>query len=387
MRFQWNPAGTTLYVEAIVNEVRNIWRVKVDPKTLRWQAAEQMTVGGGADVGAALDGGGRRLVFTTERHVSRLWMYSLDAAGRRIIGEGTPLTPTDQRVGFSNLSPDGRSVAYAMTRPGSSRVDLWIVDIESGHRELFAQGVIWAAWSPDSKTIAYSLFRDEPDAGNDSRVRKPGQWALAVRQLSGAERLLSPWSHEWALLPTDWTRDGAAIVGSYLKPVSAAATLALWPSSTPSSMPARVLPAEPEASLWQARFSPNGRWLTFVIGRHTGAVGTELMVAPSGGAPAAHWRRIAADHIWADKPRWASDGRTLYFLSPHHTGRFDLWGVAFDPVQGRPVGSPFVITQFDKPDHTISSDTGNTEMGVGGRRVLLTMASVTGNIWILDNVE
>ena len=166
-RFQWNPTGTMLYVEAIVNEVRNIWRVKVDPHTLEWQSAEQMTVGGGADVGAALDRDGRRLVFTTERQVSRRWTYSLDAAGRRIIGEGTPLTPADQKVGFSDLSPDGRRVAYAMTRPGSSRVDLWTIDIESGDRELFARGVVFAAWSPDSKAIAYSLFRGEPVPGQD----------------------------------------------------------------------------------------------------------------------------------------------------------------------------------------------------------------------------
>jgi hypothetical protein len=82
-----------------------------------------------------------------------------------------------------------------------------------------------------------------------------------------------------------------------------------------------------------------------------------------------------------------TDGRTLYFLSRHHTGRFDLWGIAFDPAQGGPVSTPFVITQFDKPEHMISSDIGNVEMGIGGRRVLLTMASVTGNIWMLDNVD
>jgi eukaryotic-like serine/threonine-protein kinase len=34
VRFVWNATGTALYVEAVVNEVRNIWKVTVDPKTL-----------------------------------------------------------------------------------------------------------------------------------------------------------------------------------------------------------------------------------------------------------------------------------------------------------------------------------------------------------------
>ena len=49
MRFQWNPLGTALFVEAIVNEVQSVWRVDVQPKTLRWIAAERLTTGLGAD--------------------------------------------------------------------------------------------------------------------------------------------------------------------------------------------------------------------------------------------------------------------------------------------------------------------------------------------------
>ena len=31
-RFQWNATGTAIYLEAILNEVRNVWRVRVDPQ-------------------------------------------------------------------------------------------------------------------------------------------------------------------------------------------------------------------------------------------------------------------------------------------------------------------------------------------------------------------
>ena len=51
------------------------------------------------------------------------------------------------------------------------------------------------------------------------------------------------------------------------------------------------------------------------------------MVASAGGAPSAEWRRIAVNHVFPDKPRWAPDGRTLYFLSRHPGQFFNLWGV------------------------------------------------------------
>jgi dipeptidyl aminopeptidase/acylaminoacyl peptidase len=377
VRFQWNSKGTALYVEAIVNEMRNIWRVQVEPTTLAWQSADKLTASTGADdEGAALSRGGTRIVFTTARHVSRLWAFPIDAAAGRLTGDGTPLTPEEGGVTHSDLSPDGSRVAYVLKRPGSRRVDLWTRHIDSGERELLAHNVIAPRWSPDGKAIAYSLFRDDPEA-----------WVLAVRALSGPERLLSQWSGRSAFLPNDWTRDGAAILGEYYSPIPGAqATLALWPASQPSSNPQRILLAEANANLYQGHFSPDGRWLSVLMARR-GERGLELAVAPATGAPAAKWTRIAADHEWPDKPRWAPDGRTLYFLSRQNTSFFNLWAVRFDPQRGVPINQPFVLTHFDSPDRTISPEIANTDIGISAHRAVLTMATVTGNIWMLENVD
>jgi hypothetical protein len=48
---------------------------------------------------------------------------------------------------------------------------------------------------------------------------------------------------------------------------------------------------------------------------------------------------------------------------------------------GRTVGEPFVITRYDSPAHMISTNMGNTEIGISASRALLTFATVTGNIW------
>jgi hypothetical protein len=151
--------------------------------------------------------------------------------------------------------------------------------------------------------------------------------------------------------------------GEFLKPLNGGlAVLALWPTSNPdAAAPDRVLIAEPRASIWQGRISPNGRWLSFVVERQSAPGWLEMAVAPFDSLSSDHWIRIAPDHQWPDKPRWALDGR--------------------------PIGEPFAITKIDSPALIISSKIGFTEMLLEARRLVLTMQSNTGNIWMLGNVD
>jgi WD40-like Beta Propeller Repeat len=145
--------------------------------------------------------------------------------------------------------------------------------------------------------------------------------------------------------------------------------------------------ADPPASLFAARFSPNGRWMSFLVGRPD-ANEVELRVAPAGGAPAAKWRRIAADHMFTATPEWAPDGRRLYFLSRYSGTFYNLWGVRFDAEQGGPVGAPFMITRFNSASQMISPTTiGDIDVGISAGRALLTLATRTGSLWMLDNVD
>jgi hypothetical protein len=110
-------------------------------------------------------------------------------------------------------------------------------------------------------------------------------------------------------------------------------------------------------------------------------------VAPAGGAPAAKWIRIAADHMFTFTPEWAPDGRMLYFLSRHSGAFYNLWGVRFDAEKGVPVGAPFMITRFNSASQMISPATiGDIDTGISATRALLTLATRTGSIWMLDNV-
>lgn len=374
-RFQWNTTGTALYVEGIVNEVQNVWRIEVDPRSLRWMSAERLTTGAGADAHPAVSRDGTRLVFTTEQRASRLWVYPLDRATGLMTGPGVPLTSSEEgTVHGSDLAPDGSRVAYVLNRPGTMESEFWSVNLDGSGRELLAKNSTGGCWAPDGQTIAYNLFRADR-----------GEWALAVRTLGGPERLLSPWSDRFFMEPTSWTPDRSALLGSFSSPPAGTAALVTWPASNVSSKPQRVLFALPNASFWQGRLSPDGRWIAFVFQKN-GASAVELFVASAIGSDSRKWTRVAADHEWPDKPRWSRDQKKLYFISRRRADSpLEVWSVRFDPGHGV-AGEPSRVTRFDSPSEMISSDIRNMDLGIAPQSLVLTMETAAGNIWMLDTV-
>jgi hypothetical protein len=111
------------------------------------------------------------------------------------------------------------------------------------------------------------------------------------------------------------------------------------------------------------------------------------MVVPAGGGAREEWTAIAGEHEWTDKPRWAPDGRTIYFLSRHSSPFFNLWASRFDREHGKPVGEPFQLTNFDSPSLLIWPEIAGAANGISAHRAVLTMATVTGNIWMIENVD
>jgi Tol biopolymer transport system component len=381
LRFQWNSTGDTLIVEALLNVVRNVWRIEVDSKTLAWRAAERLTIGTGPDVAAAPSPDGKSIAYTGVQQTARLWSFPFDAGRGRITGEGSPITAIHTGVEESTMSPDGRLVAYFLRAPGASRWEMLLTEIETGRTEIFGTNALPGAWSFDSRTLAYNPSR--PD------LPPPGEWALAVRSVGGPERIIKRWSTTDVLLPSGWTPDGQFIVGSYLSPLyTGQAHVALWPAKDPSPPGSqRIIVSDPEQQLWQASLSPDGRWLTFLAQPREGLVSTTIFVVPAAGAPRAEWTRIVGGDHWVDKPRWAPDGRTLYFISSRGSSFYNLWGIRIDPERGVPRGEPFVITKFDSPGFILSPNVSGTEIGIAQHRAVLTMTTVTGSIWMLEDVD
>jgi WD40-like Beta Propeller Repeat len=187
---------------------------------------------------------------------------------------------------------------------------------------------------------------------------------VVTRQLGGAERPISRRLERDYFIPRYWTKDG-----QLLELYGTLRQVALWPTTRPdASEPDRVLASHPNGSLWQPSLSPNERWLSFLFQKAGRTDQIEMFVAPGDGGPPERWVRLAADHAWPDKPRWAPDGRILYFISKR-SSRFDLRALQFDPDRGVPVGQPFEVKAFDSPGLHISPHVERAEMDVSARHV------------------
>ena len=95
----------------------------------------------------------------------------------------------------------------------------------------------------------------------------------------------------------------------------------------------------------------------------------------------------SVDHKWSDKPQWGSDARTVSFLSKGQTSHLNLWAAQFDPERGKPIGEPFALTHFDSSKREISPYMDDSYSGMSPRHAVLQMMSVSGSVWMLENVE
>lgn len=388
--FQWSPQGNTLYIEVAKNQIWSLWKVPVEPATLQWLSAERLTTGAESARSPAISRDGKRIAFASLQTSNRALVFPFDPVAGRLEGEGHPVTDEDTTVLWPSLSRDGRSLLYSVQRTGTARVDAVTTNLETGETSVLAHNGNQPIESPDGARHVYWLSRrPEGTAHPPDKAAAPDELATALRDRSGAERLVSRWSGQVLMGATDWTREGDAVIGSYMQTSGMGPVpLVLWRlTGKIPEQPERLLLHAPGRRFWQPRYSPDWRWISFVAERIDKPDTSELGVIPADGAPAGRWTRIASDHEWPDKPRWAPDGRTLYFLSRKPAGYFNVWGVRMDPVRGRPVGEPFQVTSFNSPDLIVDPNVSSAEMDVRGRHLLLVMRKTTGNIWMLSNAD
>jgi WD40 repeat protein len=370
--FRWAPDAKALYVAGLSKGVQNLWRVPIDPQPLRVLGGpERLTTGLGIDSDPAVSPDGTRLAFVVRTQTLRLWSVPFDPRARVAVRDGQPVTPATARTASFDLSADGKRLAFVAYRPGKATAELWSRSLDDGRETLLVEApeIFAPRLSRDGAFVACRILRR----------RDPHDLGLAwISTRSGEERagprgVVNPW---------DWSPDGARFLHGCLPPEGIGA-LCTSPSDAPSTADARPMVADPDHLLWQGRFSPDGRWVSFTAeSRRSPGVSIVGVVAASGG----RWTPITEAAFWADKARWGPDGRTLYFISNRRGAFFDVWGIGFDPASGKPVGEAFRVTRYDDPGRTLTASA-LSELGVSPSRLVLPLTETTGSVWVLDGIQ
>jgi Tol biopolymer transport system component len=283
---------------------------------------------------------------------------------------------------FPNLSRDGRHVAFSVLRAGIW--NLWEKSLVDGREvPIIADEYDRAGpqWSPDGTQLVYSRQKSSGATPDQMMI-----WSSQTHSeeplttLSETQRYAYDWSPDGASLLVSQKDDGASLLvsqkeGVWLLPVAAAPH---------AETAARKIISDPKYDLYQPHFSPDGRWIVFGAAANLPTIAeSALYVVPvAGGA----WTRITDGKHWDDKPRWSPDGKTIYFVSGRG-GVFNVWGLHFDAAEGKPVGEPFRVSTFGGSGLTIPRWIPPVELSITADKLVLTMAEVSGGIWVLDNVD
>jgi Tol biopolymer transport system component/DNA-binding winged helix-turn-helix (wHTH) protein len=375
-RFTWAPSGRYVYFEGHTENTQNVWRVTVDPDTLAWRdGPERLTTGASVDADIAVSADGSRLAFSARTGRTRVWEFELDPQTNRLAGDGAALTSGSAAEIDLDASPDGRKLAYRTTRAG--RTEVWELDTSRRTERLLVAGADWRPttprWSLDGRRLAYA----RPQRGGQDAV------VALLSPEAGHERLVSlpGGSH---LVPSDWSADGTAILGSCrLGPSDPMAVCSLTIESEHQPATVQLLARDATKNLWVPRFSPDRRWVAFVAVDVDGGATSQVFVTPASGGI---WTPITDGTSFDDKPRWSPDGRRIYFVSSRD-GWLNVWGRRFSGVAGRPDGESFQVTSFAGQERILASQMSRLEFGVVGNRLFLPLTDTRANIWILDQAD
>jgi dipeptidyl aminopeptidase/acylaminoacyl peptidase len=233
----------------------------------------------------------------------------VDSAGRLIRALGSPGDFADVTA-----SPDGGAIAVSQLDVTRSTRDLWIYPTSGGpgRRLTFDSADEFApVWSPDGNRLLFSSTRDSGvQLVVTSATGTGGPEALETDQ-AGLGRYAA-----------DWSRDDRFVL--YVAGGRAIARSDLWLASFAEPRQARAL-LDSQFVETQGRIAPTGDWLAYTS-NESGRLDVYVDRFPGLGD-----KRVVS-HDGGSWPRWARDGRELYYVTPGG----DLMASTIRREDGRP---------------------------------------------------
>jgi Tol biopolymer transport system component/DNA-binding winged helix-turn-helix (wHTH) protein len=377
--FSWSPLGNAVYFERGYKGARNIWRLAVDPGTLRATGIDRLTTGPGADAGVAVSRDGMRMAFTAKSQRIQTWLFPFDASSGHITGNGEAITSPGRTSIEPDLSRDGTKVAYIVPhgeKSGLSNLDVrnevWVKSLlDGGDTPVIADNGYsrwFGRWSPDGIQLAYSRRNLRT---NETQLMVWSSLGHDEKPLAAPNTVGGPY---------DWSSDGKWLLDSIAGTIRLAPLAAAPHVETGAK---EIVFDHPGYTLFQPRLSPDDRWIVFEAVAASPSLESALYVVPVAGGPST---RITDGRHWDDKPRWSPDGKTIYFVSGPG-GFFNIWGIHFDPATGKTFGQPFQVSKFERPHRMIPRWIPSVGISLTQDKLVSTIAEESGNIWVLDNVD
>ncbi|MGE5833694.1 MAG: protein kinase domain-containing protein [Acidobacteriota bacterium] len=287
--------GHVLFVRSgrLMAQLFDVTRLRLagDPVQLAEGVQEGGGAGGGFSVGAFSASANGLLAYqsVTPMHMQLAWF---DRTGKRLSALGGDADYADV-----TLSRDGSRAAVSMLDPSSGTRDIWVFDVGRGTRERITSDPaddFAPVWSPTGDRLAFSSARQ-------------GRVDLFVVKSSaqGTEAPIATPALDVGKFAATWSPDDLLVFIAGGRVIARSDVWAVGVSG--SRDPFAVL--QSPAIETQARLSPDGRWLAYVMNVSSRR---EVYVQPFPGPGSRQQVSIEGGRY----PQWRRDSSEIYFLAP-----------------------------------------------------------------------
>jgi Tol biopolymer transport system component len=279
-----------------------LWRVNISSRYRVEGSAQRLTSGTENELQPSATGG--RIAFASLAQNENIWSLNVDPNTAKISGEPQRLTSSAAADILPAPSADGSKIAFASNRAGNLHV--WIKDLKTGVEtpptSTPANELPWLT-SPDGSRVIYCVFGPAQTSDRGCFIAPTG---------GGVARKFCEDCPISDIL--DWFDNGRKVL--YKKGRTTDNRLILRDIDSGRET---LLLRHPKYSVTAARFSPDGRWMSFQIVIEA-ATRRQIFITPirNGAAAAeAEWIPVTDGSGLDRNAVWSPDGNLLYFLSEH----------------------------------------------------------------------
>ena len=346
---------------------RNIYQVPISARN--WKVTDRpqrLTFGSGIE-GEPVPGPGGGLVLVNWNFSNNVWLLPLHEQSKTI-PEIRRVTEGMAFHGVPSSTGDGQRIVFTSGRLGNR--DVWLKDLRTGREMALTvtpSDEVSPVISARGSKVAYSLSGAAPQP----------IYVIDLTSLSGStlpEKVCDDCGE-----PVAWSADGSRLLYVYGRPRS----VGLFNIASGQK---NSLLHHSRYSLEQAQFSPDGAWIS--VAAYTEPNRTRVFVIPfRGGAPVAEdqWIAVTDGQSWDDRPRWAADGKRIYFYSKRD-GFGCIWEQGLDQITRQPAGPPAAVHHFHSARLSMMHMGLNTlGLSVAADHLIFNLLEQAGNICVMQS--
>jgi Tol biopolymer transport system component len=349
----------------------SLWRANIDSRYRIQEPVQRLTSGTENELQPSA--AGSFIAFASVTQDENIWSLSVDPNTGRVSGEPRRITTSTAANVLPASSADGRKVAYASNRTGN--LHIWIKDLESGAEvPLTSTPFSELPWllNADGSRLVYCVFGAPESSPDKGCFIQPTSGGVARRFCEDC-----PISNI-----LDWyDRDRKVL---YKKGITSETEFDLHDIESGRET---VLLRDPRYNVTAARFSPDGRWMSFQVVLEA-ATRRQIFITPirSGiAAPESDWVPITDGSGLDRNAVWSPDGNLLYFLSERDSFRC-VWAQRLDAATRHPSGAPFAVYHFHQARRSLmpAQEVSRIGLSVTHDKIVFSMAETNGNIWLAN---